>query len=146
MPDGEAGGCLHQGSCLALGWHHDWHCPHPRQGGGGQPWGGSGLLARGLGLRPIGPVQSVPVDWHVGMMAMDPVDRGREIEGQRLAGEAGGRRERSAPGVAERRPVAHGAAGGSGDGGRVRGRLGGIQLVVPGRVHGGQGAVFGDNV
>lgn len=136
----------HQGSRLTLGRHHDGHCPHAAEGGGREPWGEGGLLAGGLGLRPVCPVLSVPVDWHFGVVAESPVDVWGEVEGQGLAGEAGGGGERPTSRVVVGWLVAHRAASGSGERGSVRRRLGWIQFVVLSGVHGGQGAVFGNDV
>lgn len=79
------------------------------------------LLLGGLWLSPVCPVEVIPVDGHIGMMALDSVNHWWKIEGQRLAGKAGRRRESPISGVAERALEAHHASCSSGDGGSVRG-------------------------
>lgn len=73
---------------------------------------------------------------HVDMVAMDPVGHWWEVQRQGLAGKAGRRREGPTPGVVERGLKARCATSGRCDGGRVRGRLGGIEIMIPGGVHG----------
>lgn len=104
------------------------------------------LLLGGLGLSPVCPVEVIPVDGHIGMMALDSVDHRWKIEGQRLAGKAGCRCEGSISGVGERGLEAHHASCGSGDGGRVRGGPDGVGFEIPGCVHGGQRSIFGEPI